>query len=509
MSEILNRLLDFCHVHSEIYLYGAGKVGDTYYHILRDRGIEIKGVITTYGNEQLGKIKCKKAEDIILQENSKIGVILSVREQLQEEILARQTFKCDVLVLNGIEFSLLCASFYQTILSDLNEKNPIQKIKSTDMFNATSIKSILVVQIEVTFGDMIWSTAFLRELRKNYCASKITMVINPKFRSLYKNCKYIDRIVLYEGYHIQDMVSKNMVEYVRLTGRKIFDNDYDIVFLPRHLPLTMSDAWENVIIAMLSNAKYRVAHGIGIHKAEQLRCNAIGEYFSKVAIHSCGMHEAKYELEMIKTIGGEISSEKMEIWLSNDDYKKVRSKMSDIKKCYIAVALVGSEEKRSLNPQKYNNAFKAILKKYGGTVCFILCGGADCKAAGEIAKKDIEKECIDLIDNTTLLEAAAAIDLCCFYVGSDTGLMHFASALGKPVVEVSASIQNAPDYWGCSPVRTGPWGVPNIVLRPSTGLDGCKYMCAMRFRHCIEQVSENQLEEAMSEMIDTFYLKKK
>ena len=506
MNDTLKKLIKFCNEHTNIYLYGAGKIGSAYYHILKEQGIRIKGVVTTYGGEELEGIKCQKAEDVIWNDDPHIGIILSVKEQLQTEIQKQYSFKCDVFALSQLEFGELCASFYQKILSEINKNNPLCKTLSEDRFISLNIKNILVVQLEATFGDMLWSTAFLRELRRNYVTSKITLVVNSKFFSIYANCKYIDHIISYNCIHLLDMLSNDMVEYTRDEGKEIFTNQYDIVFLPRHLPLTISDAWENVIIAMLSSAKYRVAHGIGISTAEQLRCNVIGDFFSKVVIHTCGMHEVKYELEMIKSIGGVINDERMEIWLSNDDYKKARLQMQDERKCYISVALVGSEEKRSLDPQKYNNVFKRILKKYNDMVRFILCGGADCIAAGEIAKKDIDNACIDLIDKTTLLEAAAAIDLSTFFLGSDTGLMHFASALGKPVIEVSASIQNAPDYWGCSPVRTGPWYVPNIVLRPSTGLNGCKYMCAMKFRHCIEQISEKQLEEAICEMIDSFYL---
>lgn len=502
---ITSRIKEFCSQHSNVYLYGAGKRSAVYYKILKELGISLRGVLTTHGDGSLFGIKCEEAKSIIMHDDNDIGVILAVIETTQKEILVSNIIKCDVLALNEFEYENMCSEYYVSILQELSGNYP-SVIADNDAIKKDTIESIMIIQLEVTFGDMIWSTAFLRELRSNYMSSSITILINEKYVSLFEHCPFIDRIIPYDCSSLQEIISKDMVKRARALCGNLLNEKYDMLFLPRHIPLSLNDAWENILIALMCKAKYRIAHGIGITRAGKYRCETIGHFFSKLVVHTYGEHEVEYDLELIRAVGGVVSDERMEVWLSKDSYNTVTPLLQDKTKCYISVALVGSEEKRSLSPEKYNAVFKRLIKKYGDLVRFVLCGGADSIEAAGISKDEIEESCIDLTNRTSLLSAAAAINMCCFYVGSDTGLMHFASALGKPVIEISASIQDAPDYWGCSPTRTGPWKVPNIVLRPPAGLDGCRYMCSMKFRHCIEQINVDQVVRAISYMIETFYL---
>ena len=500
------KIREFCLQHSNVYLYGAGRRGAVYYNILKELGFSPKGILTTHGDGSLNGIKCEVAQSIDWNNNNDIGVILAVTENTQNEILESSTIKCDVLALNEYEYEILISEYYVSILQELYSNYPPITTEK-DAIKEDTINSILIIQLEVTFGDMIWSTAFLRELRSNHMSSSITILINEKYVSLFEHCPFIDRIIPYDCSSLQEIISKDMVKRARTLCGNLLNEKYDILFLPRHIPLSLSDAWENILIALMCKAKYRIAHGIGITRAGIYRCEMIGQFFSKLVVHTCGEHEVEYDLDLIRAVGGVVSDERMEVWLSKDSYNTVRPLLQDKTKCYISVALVGSEEKRSLSPEKYNTIFRKLIEKYGDLIRFVLCGGEDSIEAAEISKNGIEGSCIDLTNRTSLLSAAAAINMCCFYVGSDTGLMHFASALGKPVIEISASIQDAPDYWGCSPTRTGPWRVPNIVLRPPAGLDGCRYMCSMKFRHCIEQINVYQVVRAVSYMIETFYMR--
>ena len=162
--------------------------------------------------------------------------------------------------------------------------------------------------------------------------------------------------------------------------------------------------------------------------------------------------------------------------------------------------MVGSVEKRSWSPEKYSDVFSFIAQKYEEVV-FVLCGGTDAVDAAKIAQQYVGNKCIDITGKTSLLQVAAVISKCDFYLGSDTGLMHMASAFCLPIIEISASIANSPEYWGSSPTRTGPWKVPAIVLRPDKGLDDCRYMCNKKYAHCINQITESEVEAAIEEMI--------
>jgi heptosyltransferase-1 len=57
---------------------------------------------------------------------------------------------------------------------------------------------------------------------------------------------------------------------------------------------------------------------------------------------------------------------------------------------------------------------------------------------------------------TSMAELIAMTRRCALVIGGDTGPVHLACALGKPVVGL---------YGPTDPARNGPWGVPFRVLR--------------------------------------------
>jgi len=78
-------------------------------------------------------------------------------------------------------------------------------------------------------------------------------------------------------------------------------------------------------------------------------------------------------------------------------------------------------------------------------------------------------------------EAAAALSLCRFYVGNDTGTMHLAAAVGTPCVAVFS----ARDW----PGRWYPYGPGHVVLRRSPPCQGCfLYDCTQRGRQCLTEI---------------------
>jgi len=85
----------------------------------------------------------------------------------------------------------------------------------------------------------------------------------------------------------------------------------------------------------------------------------------------------------------------------------------------------------------------------------ILGGGAD-RALGEIIGAAAPDRCLDLTGRTSLPEMVEWIRLCELLVTNDTGPMHVAAALGKPVVAMLGPTE---------PRRTGPYGQLDRVMQ--------------------------------------------
>ncbi len=87
---------------------------------------------------------------------------------------------------------------------------------------------------------------------------------------------------------------------------------------------------------------------------------------------------------------------------------------------------------------------------------FAILGSAEDKALGETISRVAPERCLNLCGATSLLEMIEWVRLCELMVTNDTGPMHAAAALGKPVIAL---------FGPTEPRRTGPYGQLETVLR--------------------------------------------
>ena len=87
---------------------------------------------------------------------------------------------------------------------------------------------------------------------------------------------------------------------------------------------------------------------------------------------------------------------------------------------------------------------------------FAILGSSEDKPLGEIITRAAPAHCLNLCGVTSLLEMIEWVRLCELMVTNDTGPMHAAAALGKPVIAL---------FGPTEPRRTGPYGQLENVLR--------------------------------------------
>jgi heptosyltransferase-1 len=106
----------------------------------------------------------------------------------------------------------------------------------------------------------------------------------------------------------------------------------------------------------------------------------------------------------------------------------------------------------------------ARLAKAEPSLRFAILGSAKEKRISTILMRAAPERCLDLTGQTTLPELVEWIRLSELIVTNDTGPMHVAAALGKPVVAM---------YGPTDPERTGPFGQVDRVLRLDLPCEPC------------------------------------
>ena len=129
-------------------------------------------------------------------------------------------------------------------------------------------------------------------------------------------------------------------------------------------------------------------------------------------------------------------------------------------------------------------------------VRFAILGGATDRELGSSIAKTLPERCLDLTGRTSLLEMIEWTRLCELMVTNDTGPMHIAAALGKPVVGV---------FGPTDPRRTGPYGQVDEVLQHKLSCipcmkDSCSYSQPLE---CLRAIKPEQVTARVASLLRT------
>ncbi len=120
-------------------------------------------------------------------------------------------------------------------------------------------------------------------------------------------------------------------------------------------------------------------------------------------------------------------------------------------------------------PAKYfAELVRSLAQKFPGTQ-FAILGGKDDQPLGKIISQAAPEHCLNVCGATTLPEMVEWVRRCDLMITNDTGPMHVAAALGKPLVAL---------FGPTAPERTGPYGQLENVLRLNLPCSPClKSVC--------------------------------
>lgn len=128
---------------------------------------------------------------------------------------------------------------------------------------------------------------------------------------------------------------------------------------------------------------------------------------------------------------------------------------------------------------------------------FVILGGVADKELGETICEAAPAACLDLTGRTTLPEAVELIRASKLMLTNDTGPMHIAAALGKPVVGL---------FGPTNPARTGPYGQQQFTLqRDELGCVPClkNYCSNPEPLACLRGISPARVAHEISARLQT------
>jgi lipopolysaccharide heptosyltransferase II len=299
-----------------------------------------------------------------------------------------------------------------------------------------------------SLGDVIQALPVLRLLKLHFRSAEIFWWIDSALAPLIEGDPDLTGIVRFERKRWgRPRHWPEMLHSIRWMREQHFDLVIDLQCLAR----SGAFAW-------LANGKFLVG-------LDEIREGARGFYDVAVRRASFHTHAADWYLAVLPQLG--VPVHKNFIWLPE------RPQIAAEVKRKWPAAFVSNPQSAIRNPQlialqpgarwlnkrwpaeKYAELVRLTADHFPAAR-FAILGDAGDRPLGEIISRAAPERCLNLCGATSLPEMIEWLRLCDLMVTNDTGPMHVAAALGKPLVAL---------FGPTEPRRTGPYGQLENVLR--------------------------------------------
>jgi lipopolysaccharide heptosyltransferase II len=365
----------------------------------------------------------------------------------------------------------------------------------------SQVKRILVVRLD-QIGDVVMTTPFLRELRRNLPDAWISLVVSPSTLNLVEKCPYVNEVLSCGWLGDRDIHRfQRHWRAWKMARKHLWPREFDLAILPRR----DADQSHGTFLAYFSRTPLRVGYSdnmldvklLYFRNHDCLLTHAINDYGLK--------HEIEYNLEIIRFLGGGVQTDQMEIWINNEDkmYAKKLLSSQRISKDELLIAFGPCkwDPKRRWPLSHFVNLGLWLSKKYRAKI--IVLGGKEDEFIGQQIQMELGDSVINTVGQTTLRQTCALLENCVLFVGNDSGPKHLAAAVGVPVIEISCHPLDGSPFHVDSPRRFGPWGASHRVLSPKTAIPPCSDACMAHEVHCIRGVTVEQLKEAIADILSS------
>lgn len=322
----------------------------------------------------------------------------------------------------------------------------ITSLRRQHMQMRQPLRKILVVRLD-EIGDMVLTTPFLRELRRNYPKTEITLVVKPAVYNLVELCPYIDKINTFTKANGRWAVFQNINRAKKFAYNEL-EQDYDLAIVPRF----DSDLdYMAGAIAFYTGASRRIGYASGVlSRKSKLDAGLDGFYTDFVPARECVCHEVERNLDILRYLGCTIENTSLELWIDKHD-EQVAKKLLSMggEQRLLALVLSAGAKHKEWPIENYIGMVKFFRQE---NVLPILLG------AGENTREYADVFCnacpeaIDLVGKCSLRETYAVMKQCEIYLGGDTGPTHMAVAAGLTGVALFFT-QHAPEF----PIRFKPF----------------------------------------------------
>ena len=318
-------------------------------------------------------------------------------------------------------------------------------------------KNILIIKMS-SLGDVIHALPTLYALRKNLPNAKITWAIHEQFAHLLPGKPWVDDVIIINKKGLKSF------SYLKSLYKNLHSRHFDMT-------LDLQCIAKSAIVSFLSGAPEKYGYW-ELREGSQLVNKAL------VGPHKYN-HVIERYLDTVRALGGHVESVEFPMPERTEAIRTVQQKLRDANiDDYVLVAPGARWNVKEWTVNHFIELCKQVTST-GQTV--VLMGGLEDVGKSKAIVEGVQSELlIDLTGKTSIDELIELIRHCTLYISADTGPLHIANALKKPLIAL---------FGTTSPDRTGPYGGDYIHIIVSPTSKATPKEPLVDDPHCMEQIT--------------------
>ena len=368
---------------------------------------------------------------------------------------------------------------------------------------SAGVENILIVRLDAV-GDMILTSGFLREVRKNFPQARITLVVSPLVYPIVELCPYVNEVLSFDQKNLNRNILPAMETLATFCRENFWRKKFSIAFSPQW----GSDNLPGLFMCWLSGARIRLGFGADPYESWGLKPSPVQASLNKFLLTKniltprSEVADIEKIFYLLEAVGLAVNQTHTELFFGAADFLRARELMKNIPSTTkkVLVGLGAGHLNRKYPAEKYLVALKELAKK---NLAFVIVGGqSELEDANFIEKNLPRGKVLNLVGQTTLRETEAVISQTDFYLGNGTGVMHMAAAAQIPVLALIREAADKQDYqpgFYSEVQRFPPWQTKAVILQPDHQLEECAKLepihgwCHADKPHCITQIKPQEI----------------
>ncbi len=335
-----------------------------------------------------------------------------------------------------------------------------------------------------SLGDVIHALPVLRGLRRRYPNAHIAWLVANSFASLIRNHPDLDEVIEFDRKRFAKMGRSASAtgEFFSLM-RDLRTRKFDLV-------IDLQGLFRSGWFTRVTRSPVR----IGFAEAREL---APLFYTHKIPRSEVNTHAVDRNYLVSQMLGFENEPLVTDLAITDDERDRASALLAeaglDGDAGFVAILPGARWETKKWLPDRFSKVIDLLKERTGMTT--VLLGGPEEEELCGLIASQCETEPSDLTGRTSIRELFALLERASLVLCHDSGPMHIAAALDKPMVSIVGPT---------NPLRTGPYGHLDTVLRVDLECAPCylRKLSQCRFNHaCMEQLSPEEVLVRLTEVL--------